>query len=421
MPVQVVTFPKALGPDVTHSPSPEFGRMPRRILESTGRSTNSHLDPNASLPGPHRKRLSLLIGELLLVAIMIVGFVILTSVIFSEQRPALERVALDEITHDVAALAFSPDGRTLACSGWDNSVRLWNLGGLKDGALDDHPIVLPQDSIRFALAFSPDGKRLACGGDHSLTLWSCGTDGHSLLTRTEGVTYRCIAFSPDGSTLAAGCDDGSVKLLDGETAEQWAVLRGHSDVVRSLAFSPDGSRLVSSGQDRQILLWDATEGKRIRSLGRSGPNPVQVVAFSPRGDQIAVGEVSGSPNAIILIDPKTGDIRSRLTGHREGVNALTFSPDGKTLASAGSDRTIKLWNLEDGKDRVTLTDGVGCVRSISFSPSGDWLAYAGSDLTIKLWHLSHDEAPPGRPLPAEGIATTGFLTAPRLALLSDHC
>lgn len=139
------------------------------------------------------------------------------------------------------------------------------------------------------------------------------------------------------------------------------------------------------------MLWDATDGTRIRSLSHPGPNPVQVVAFSPRGDQIAVGEVSGSPSDIVLIDPKTGDIRSRLTGHSAGVNALTFSPDGQTLASAGGDRTIKLWNLEERKERVTLSDGVGCVRSISFSPSGEWLAYAGSDLTIKLWHMSHDQ------------------------------
>ncbi len=365
--------------------------MPRRTLLPTERSANSRLASPASLTGTHRKRLSLRLGELFLLAIVVLGFVMLTSAIFSEQRPALETAERDEITQDVAALVFSPDGRTLACSGWDDSVRMWDLGALKNGALEDRPIILPQDSMRFALAFSPDGNRLVCGGDHSLTLWSCGTAGHSLLARTDGMTYRCIAFSPDGSTLALGCDDGSVRLLDGETAQEWAVLRGHSDVVRSLAFSPDGANLVSSGQDRQILLWDATDGTRIRSLSHPGPNPVQVVAFSPRGDQIAVGEVSGSPSDIVLIDPKTGDIRSRLTGHSAGVNALTFSPDGQTLASAGGDRTIKLWNLEERKERVTLSDGVGCVRSISFSPSGEWLAYAGSDLTIKLWHMSHDQ------------------------------
>ena len=334
------------------------------------------------------RRLSLWFGELLLIAIVIFGFVMVSSAIFSEHRGAPERVALKGHTQVVEALAFSPDGGMLASCGWDNSVRIWDLNGLKSGSVVDEPVVVPNDSVRYALAFSPDGKRLASGGHRSLTIWSCTSPGLVPLARREGTTYRCLAFSPDGSTLALGCDDGRVVLLDADTADETGVLRGHVDVVRSLAFSPDGSLLISSGQDRQIILWNAITGKRIRSLARSGPNPVQVVAFSPRGDQVAVGEVTGSPQGIVLIDPATGDIRSVLAGHGAGVSALAYSPDGQTLATAGADRTIKFWDVKDGKERATLVEGVGCVRSLSFSPTGEWLAYAGSDLTIKLWHLS---------------------------------
>lgn len=214
--------------------------MPRRTLLPTERSANSRLASPASLTGTHRKRLSLRLGELFLLAIVVLGFVMLTSAIFSEQRPALETAERDEITQDVAALVFSPDGRTLACSGWDDSVRMWDLGALKNGALEDRPIILPQDSMRFALAFSPDGNRLVCGGDHSLTLWSCGTAGHSLLARTDGMTYRCIAFSPDGSTLALGCDDGSVRLLDGETAKSGPSCAGTATWSAALPSLPTG-------------------------------------------------------------------------------------------------------------------------------------------------------------------------------------
>jgi WD40 repeat protein len=349
--------------------------MPRRTFETPVWSANGRFADHALLKWTHGTRFSFRVGEFFLVAIVIVGVVTLTSAIFANQGPAVKPVPLNEATRDVEALAFSPDGSKLACAGWDNSVRLWDLSGVQGGSLVDDPIILRHASAQFALAFSPDGKRLVCGGLHSLTLWSCGRAEYALLARSEGTTYRCLAFSPDGSTLALGCDDGSIRLLDGETAEEWAVLRGHADVVRSLAFSPD-----------------AIEGKRVRSLGSSGSSPVQVVAFSPRGNQIAVGEVSGCPQDVVLIDPATGDIRSRLAGHSAGVNALTFSPDGQTLATAGSDCTIKFWNLKDGKERVSLVEGVGCLRSISFSPSGEWLAYAGSDLTIKLWHLSRGQA-----------------------------
>jgi WD40 repeat protein len=366
--------------------------MLRRRYELPGWHGSDGPDARGMGTGVRRNRFSVWLGECFLVGIVIVGFVAVTSAIFTDRSPAPEKTAFRGHTQVIEALAFSPDGHTLASCGWDNSVRLWNLSHSKSGSPADHPTILPHDSVRFALAFSPDGKRLACGGQNSLTIWSCGSAQHEPLRRKEGMTYRCVAFSPDGSTLAVGCDDGSVRLLDGDTAEEWAVLRGHADMVRSLAFSPDGSRLVSSGQDRQIMLWDAIEGARIRSLGRSGSNPVQMIAFSPRGDEVAVGEVSAEAREITLIDPNTGEIRSRLAGHASGVNALTFSPDGSTLATAGVvERAIKLWNLKDGKERATLADGVGCVRSISFSPDGQWLAYAGSDLTIKLWHLTHEQ------------------------------
>jgi WD40 repeat protein len=346
------------------------------------------LDEPAIARGFHSKRASLWFGEILLVAIVVVGFAMVTSVIFSEQREEPERVALKGHTQVVEAVAFSPDGNRLASCGWDNSVRIWNLKA--DGSTPAEPVVLPHDSVRFALAFSPDGSRLACGGHNSLTIWACSSTDFEPLARRVGTTYRCLAFSPDGSTLALGCDDGSIRLLDARTVEERAVLRGHNDVVRSVAFSRDSSLLVSSGQDREILLWNAIDGARIRSIGHSGSNPVQVVAFSPSDNRVAVGEVSGSPQAITLVDSATGDVVSTLTGHDSGVNALAFSPDGQTLATAGVDRTIKIWNLKEGKERATLNEGVGCVRSLSFSPDGDWLAYAGTDLAIRVWHLSRE-------------------------------
>ena len=173
----------------------------------------------------------------------------------------------------------------------------------------------------------------------------------------------------------------------------WAVLRGHPDVVRSLAFSPDGSLLVSSGQDREIMLWDAIKGSEFARWAVLGRTRFRLVAFSPTGDQIAVGEVSITPQPILLIDPHTGEIRSKLAGHASGgVNALAFSPDGQTLATAGTVDRVDQALEPQGRERASHARRRSrVVRSISFSPDGTWLAYAGNDLTIRVWHLSREQ------------------------------
>src|SRR5262249_40147278 len=156
---------------------------------------------------------------------------------------------------------------------------------------------------------------------------------HERIAEKVGETYRCLVFSPDGRTLALGGDDGTIRLWDMPRARERVLLRGHKDVVWSVAFSRDGRRLVSSGKDGRVLLWHSVRGAGLRELGKARPNSVQSVAFAPGGQAVAFGETGWSPQDVTLWDPETGALRARLTGHHVGVNALAFSPDGRTLAS----------------------------------------------------------------------------------------
>ena len=135
-------------------------------------------------------------------------------------------------------VAFSPDGDLLAGISRLATLYLWNM---PSGSEVFH--LQAQTGEASAVAFSPDGTTIATAGLDGATVWS--TSGTKLATMTGGGKAESVAFSPDGRTLATGGDDGIARIWDVTTGQQIVALSGHSDFVDGVAFSPDGTELAT--------------------------------------------------------------------------------------------------------------------------------------------------------------------------------
>jgi WD40 repeat protein len=171
-------------------------------------------------------------------------------------------------------------------------------------------------------------------------------------------------------------------LPDGAVTQLWAPAPEYAGFLAPLTFSPD-QRQLALGSGADIVVWDAVTGKELRQL-KGHKEAVTGLAFAPDGKSLAS---AGQDRTLILWDSATGKEERRLEGHTEAVLAVAFAPDGKTLASAGQDKTVRLWNLADGSP-VRVLQHQYFVHAVAFTPDGKTLASAGKDRTIRLWDPS---------------------------------
>ena len=175
----------------------------------------------------------------------------------------------------------------------------------------------------------------------------------------------------------------------GERTEKGIVtLKGHKEEIYSVAFTPDGKFLATGSFDNTIKLWDVAGAKEIRTFGGAAGHKDMVlcVAISPNGQLLASGSGGrGADNSLKIWDiPSDSPLRT-LTDN-DGINAIALNPDGKFLATAGKDGSVKIWNTGDFKQLYNMPGHTGPVTGVAFSANGQILASSGADRTIRFWN-----------------------------------
>ena len=303
-------------------------------------------------------------------------------------------------TNNVNSVAYSVDGSTFASSSWNrDEVRLWCADtGIQKATLNGHT-----PSVN-SIDYSPDGKIIATGHwDGKIRLWDVST--RKLKKTLAGHTDKiwCINFSPDGKTIASGGYDNMVRLWNVETGRQikmtirHTVRKGYENCVRSVVFSPDGMTLASAS-GLEVWLWDVSTDqlkkildvhtdKKIFNMGHTDKE-IFSLSFSPDGKTIVAG---GSDKTVRIWDVDTGKQKNIISERslHFGIKSVSFSPDGRTIAGS-SFNSVRLWDVKTGKRKAILTrHDFPPIRSVSFSPDGKMLASGGSGRSVRLWDVSN--------------------------------
>jgi WD40 repeat protein len=315
----------------------------------------------------------------------------------------------------VTAVAFSPDGRTLATGTREGIVRFWNTSTGK--RLAPAAQILKGVGIR-ALVLSPDEQVLFTGNADSLSSSVVIVDARSDQIRTplaRSLRFSTLAFNPNGKTAAIlkNLNSDSVQLVDLLTGNITFNLK-NNNLVTGMAFSSDGSALAIGSYDGSIQLFDTRTGKLTSAL--QSHIFISALAFSPDGQAFAIGSSDGNSHRI---SARTGEPIAPPLKYSSSVLAMAFSPDGKTLAVSYYDNTARLWGIPTRKALPPLQQQNDDIGPVLFKPDGQTLVVKHNEDSVQLFDAVTG-SPLSPPLQSGPISFIGPISSNGRFLVIGH-
>ena len=312
-----------------------------------------------------------------------------------------EAVSILAHTAEVVSVAVMPDGESFLTLGKDQTVKLWNLKTHQLKATLKQLAGAPLNS----LAVAADGQRAAACDGVGVTLWNCA-DWSEIMTLNEPAVS--LAYSPSKGELATSTGTG-IKVWD---LKSWMSKTLGNGPLERFAYSPDG-RVIAVARREELELHDSASGDLLTRLPGKIQDHAYSLTFSPEGKFLATGGMYGE---VLVWDVASRQVAAKFSPHGSFVSGLAFSPDGKWLATGGSDQFVTLGRVDGWRKEEELYRHSNSIWSLAFTPDSRSLLTASRDHTVKFWNVSREAKVS---LLGDAQSLVGFLPDSQIAVTLD--